>query len=525
LPGDRPRDRGSAGVPVEETMKRSLTLTVLALGIALSLPAAAQEQPAAAPEHPDIRLFFQAAAPDRDVQHEAFDQIEAQWRDGYAIMLVDLIRFLPSGKGDDDPVAAVMGNPEADASTGAGDMSNVDPLRGGSAFASRRNPRVQARESLVSFLERQTGQDFGDDLQSWREWSWTQQYDPHPQYGAFLAYIWGQLDPTFRNYFQGPSTIRLDEVQWGGVGADGIPPLDHPTMIPGGDADYLDDSNIVFGFYLDGEARAYPKRILAWHEMLYDKVGDTEMTVVYCTLCGTVIPYKSEISGRLVRFGTSGMLYRSNKLMYDGVTYTLWSSLTGRPVVGRAVGSGMRMEHLPVVTTTWGEWKATHPDTSVLSLDTGFERDYGEGVAYQDYFATDDLMFDVANHDGRLDNKAEVLAVRLPRGGALRDATMAITADFLRANPVFTFRLEGRNLVVVTSAGGANRVYDATGAAIVEKVDETTVADIDGQRWLVTEDALVPADGAAAPLPRVPAFRAFWFGWYAQYPNTGLIGG
>lgn len=494
-------------------MKRIFSVLALALGIALTAPAGAQD-------HPDIRLFFQAASPERDVQRDALKEIEKGWRDGYTMMLVDLIRFLPSGKGDDTP--SIGGSGEIIDVETQGGGGGGDPLQGGSRFASRRDPRVQARESLMSFLEDRTGQKFGDDLQAWREWSWQQDYDPHPQYGVFLANVWGQLDPTFRNYFQGASTIRLDEVQWGGVGADGIPPLDHPKMIPAGQASYLADDNIVFGFYLDGEARAYPKRILAWHEMLYDKVGEAELTVVYCTLCGTVIPYRSEVGTRLVRFGTSGMLYRSNKLMYDGITYTLWSSLTGEPVAGRAVGSGMRLEHLPVVTTTWGEWRSMHPDTTVLSLETGFDRDYGEGVAYQAYFATDDLMFDVPDHDGRLNNKAEVLALRMAREGA-PDAALAISADFLQARPVYRFEMEGRDLVAVTSSAGANRVYDAGGTEIVARVDDTTVRDAAGRDWTVTEEALVPADGSGAALPRVPAFRAYWFGWHAQYPDTELI--
>lgn len=499
-------------------MLRTRALLILAVMAALVAPAAAQD-------HPDIRLFFQAGFlgdVDEGAQKDALKEIEKNWHPSYAIMLTEMARFLPDGKGN--PGAGIEAEQAGDPEFGGGDIGNVDPLDGGSRFASRRNPKVQARERLMGFLKDQTGQDFGDDFAAWREWSWDQTYDPHPQYPVFLANFYGILDPTFRNYFQGPSSIRLDEVQWGGVQADGIPPLDHPKMVSADDASYLDASNIVFGFYEDGQARAYPKRILAWHELMYDKVGETEMTVVYCTLCGTVIPYKSTVGGREVRFGTSGMLYRSNKLLYDGITYTLWSSLTGEPVVGRAVGSGMRLEHLSVVTTTWGEWRSMHPDTQVLSLDTGFERDYDEGVAYAAYFGTDDLMFGVPARDGRLANKAEVLALRTAREGE-EDEAVALAADFLRANPVYNFEMAGRNLVVVTSANGANRVYEAGGTEFDVRVDDSTITDTFGTTWNVTEEALVRADGSGSPLARVPAFRAFWFGWYAQYPNTELISG
>ena len=79
--------------------------------------------------------------------------------------------------------------------------------------------------------------------------------------------------------------------------------------------------------------------------------------------------------------------------MYDQATQSLWSTLLGEPVIGPLVGQCIELKWRSVVTTTWGEWRRRHPDTKVLSLDTGFDRDYGEGVAYQEYFATDQLMF------------------------------------------------------------------------------------------------------------------------------------
>ena len=154
----------------------------------------------------------------------------------------------------------------------------------------------------------------------------------------------------------------------------------------------------MFGITINGQARAYPKRILAWHEMALDRVGGIDLTIVYCTLCGTVIPYESVVGSRRLTFGTSGLLYRSNKLMFDEETHSLWSSLEGVPVVGPLVDSGLRLPFRSVVTTTWGEWKRDHPATTVLSLETGYERNYGEGVAYRDYFSTDRLMFEVPEH-------------------------------------------------------------------------------------------------------------------------------
>lgn len=479
---------------------------------------------AAQSAEPDLRLFFEATSPDRRTQNDALKAIEKQWKNGYTIMLVELARFLPSGKGggDDRRIQGSETLVDVEAQGGGG---GGDPLdEGGSRFASRRDPRVQAREKVVGFLEDRTRQKFGDDWDAWMQWIWSQPYDGHAQYGVFKANAYRAIDQKFMQFFQGNALVRMDEVEWGGVPADGIPPLDHPKMIPAEDASFMDDSNIVFGFAHNGEAHAYPKRILAHHELMYDTVGGAEVTVVYCTLCGTVIPYKSEVSGRAIRFGTSGFLYRSNKLLYEPVTWTLWSSLTGEPVIGRAAGSGLHMEPLPVVTTTWGEWREANPDTMVVSLETGFQRNYDEGVAYASYFATDDLMFDVPIHDDRLANKAEVLGIRLTSETEGEPASaLAVDAAFLARNPVWHRDFAGKRLVVLTSPAGANRVYEAGGTDFARLLDNGRVEDSSGTVWIIGEDVLVREDGSGAPLPRVPAFRAFWFGWYAQYPETELV--
>ncbi len=373
------------------------------------------------------------------------------------------------------------------------------------------------RELLIEHTKYQHAEDTND----WYHWLWNQPESVAKDYAEFKAGLYRQIDPKFEPYFnerQATARIRLDEIRWGGVGQDGIPPLRDPEMIGAKQQQYLEDDNIVFGVKINGEARAYPKRILAWHEMFTDTFGEEAIAGVYCALCGTVIIYKTQHDGIAHRLGTSGFLYRSNKLMYDKDTNSLWNTVRGEPVVGPLVDKGIQLEHLSVVTTTWGEWKRRHPETQVLSLNTGHQRDYGEGVAYQDYFSTDRLMFNTPFNDQRLKNKREVLALRFQGAPKLQ---LAIDTEFLNNNRIFYERVGQQQFVVLTDDSGANRVYTPNGIKFERYDGKDTVLDSKGHRWLVTEEALVNDNGDS--LPRLPYHRAFWFGWHAAYPETRLI--
>ena len=372
---------------------------------------------------------------------------------------------------------------------------------------------------VYRLLEKKTGQKLGRNTNAWYRWLWETDPPLPAWYSDFKATWYAGIDPRFEEYFRDrPKTnIRLDEVRWGGVRRDGIPPLDHPKMLTANQAGYLAETDVIFGVSVNGEARAYPKRILAWHEMVRDKIAGQEFNGVYCTLCGSMILYRTKIAGKHYELGTSGFLYRSNKLIYDQETKSLWSTLEGEPVVGSLVGRGLKLEPLSVVTTTWGEWKERHPETEVLSLATGFERDYSEGAAYHDYFATDDLMFIVPGSDQRLKNKAEVLALRFGTRGA---PPLAIAQQLLSKHPIYQGKHGGLDYVVLTDRTGANRVYESGGETFA-RLTETSVTSAGGQEWRLTEAALLGPNEKR--LKRLAAHRAFWFGWHAAYPETELI--
>lgn len=422
-----------------------------------------------------VEAFFALASSDKKTSRRAEAQVRETWHEGYAVMCLELTQYAAASE----------------------------------------------RKRIFRLMEDQTGQDFGDDRDAWWRWIWSEARAGHPSYALFKSRLYGLLDARFAGYFAGDreTTIRLDEVRWGGVKQDGIPPLREPAMISASEAAYLGDDNVIFGLEVNGDVRAYPKRILAWHEMFTDTVGGVPVAGVYCTLCGTMILYETQVGDTDHRLGTSGFLYRSNKLMYDQATQSLWSTIEGEPAIGPLVGKGIRLPSRAVVTTTWGEWRTRHPATQVLSLATGHIRDYSEGAAYRDYFATDELMFTVPEVDDRLANKAEVLAIDL--GQAADGPPLAVSAEFLAENPVWHGEQGGRSFVVLTDLSGANRVY-AAGELRFDSWDRGALAtDAAGDRWIVTEQELIAEDGRK--IARLPAHRAFWFGWRAAYPETRLV--
>ncbi|MEM1221413.1 MAG: DUF3179 domain-containing protein [Verrucomicrobiota bacterium] len=374
---------------------------------------------------------------------------------------------------------------------------------------------------LLQLLEEKIGPETGANYHSFIQYLWSQEIENTPSYAIFKQLIHAPIDARFAAYFD-PSrqfNIRLDEILWGGVRQDGIPPLRQPEMITAEEANYLDETNVVFGIKINGDARAYPKRILAWHEMFVDTVGGIPLAGVYCTLCGTVAIYETTYKGMNHELGTSGFLYRSNKLMYDKATQSLWSTMEGQPVVGPLTGNDITLAHHSVVTTTWGEWKKRHPDTSVLSLNTGHERNYDEGRAYREYFSTDRRMFETPYHDKRLKNKDEVLALRFGKGNA---KPTVIAVNFLEKQPLYEETLDGVSYVILTDSSGANRAYARPSELRFKSWDQSTsLIDMNGDRWTLTEAALEKEDGTT--LKRLETHRSFWFGWHSAFPETILI--
>lgn len=227
--------------------------------------------------------------------------------------------------------------------------------------------------------------------------------------------------------------------------------------------------------------------------------------------------YSRRVGEEVLSFGTSGLLYRSNKLMYDHQTESLWMTLPGEPVSGPLAASGLQLKKLPVVVTTWGEWLRRHPATRVLSLDTGHQRDYRPGAAYGDYFASPRTIFPVARRDARLPPKEEVFAL------VINGRPKAYPLAALRREPVLNDTLSGILLVLVTDAqSGAVRAYERGLRRFrALEADSGVLRADDGSRWSMTEAALV-REGSGERLERLPGHTSYWFGWFAFFPQTLL---
>ena len=240
--------------------------------------------------------------------------------------------------------------------------------------------------------------------------------------------------------------------------------------------------------------------------------------------------YSAKINGERVQFGTSGLLYNSNKLMYDRGTNTLWRQFTGEPVVGRLADSGIKLEIFPVVVTTWAEWLSAHPDTTVLDINTGFYRPdlYGPesdpGSIYYDYFNSQGVYLPLSARSDLLEDKAVVLGLRL------ETLVKAYPLERLVEELVVNDELAGTPLVVVADPESrAARAYrrgshQFTAGSPRSEKGLPTVLDENGDPWEITEEALVNAADRSQRLDRLPGHMAFWFGWFASFPLTGVYG-
>lgn len=274
-------------------------------------------------------------------------------------------------------------------------------------------------------------------------------------------------------------SIPLDEILSGGPGKDGIPSIDNPVFISAKESSFLNNTDPGVGLVVKGESRFYPYRILVWHEIVNDTIQGEPVLITYCPLCATGIVFERVVAGVEQEFGVSGRLWRSNLLMYnranDEKSESLWSQVLGEAVLG--VNTGEKLTVVPSDIVRWADWKKLHPDTKILSANTGAVRDYGRDP-YEDYYTSESVSFGASFSDTRLHPKALVAGIEINgkyKSYSIEALKVGETRD--------TF--EGKDVVV--SKDSAGRIA-------------------------------VTASGE-----RVTHIPSFWFSWLSVHPETELF--
>jgi len=272
--------------------------------------------------------------------------------------------------------------------------------------------------------------------------------------------------------------IPVDEIHHGGPPRDGIPSIDQPKFdLPS--AARITDKDPVLGVIHHGVAKAYPVRIMDWHEIVNDEFDGEKVVITYCPLCGSGMAFEAEIKGRVRTFGVSGLLYNSDVLLYDRETESLWSQIMSQAVSGNESGTALQL--IPTYYTSWGAWKDHHPSSLVLSPQTGYNRDYNKSP-YIAYEWDQTLMFPVSLESKEMKRKDRIIGI------SLNGKHKAYSIKRLRKQDILTWD---------DQIGGQ---------------DISLVYDTDAEILMVTDN-----HGKI-----VPTTTMFWFAWYAFHPDTDM---
>jgi hypothetical protein len=250
-----------------------------------------------------------------------------------------------------------------------------------------------------------------------------------PGYVDSKARLFLLVEPRWAPFFRDrDSDIDWRFVSWGGVLIDDrplgdkrpcergcIPALDNPAVTDAGGGSWYPDDATVFGVVVNGEARAYPKNIMEVHELVNDILGGRHIGLPYCTLCASAQAYYTDRAGqRPLVLRTSGLLARSNKVMYELGTKSVFDTFKGKAISGPLRKAGVTLEEITVVTSTWGAWKSAHPRTTIVARDGGIGRSYpADPLQGRD---DEGPIFPVGDVDPRLPVQEQVVGVIAPDG-------------------------------------------------------------------------------------------------------------
>jgi Protein of unknown function (DUF3179) len=323
---------------------------------------------------------------------------------------------------------------------------------------------VEASLELARAFEQLTGKPLppehstamGDRLLAW-------DLPAPPGYRLLKRDIFLEIEPRWEPFFaDAESVIDWRWVGWGGVFIDDrpdatqgqicprgcIPALDQPKVTAAAQGRWYPDEAIVFGVVINGQARAYPKNMMEVHEMVNDTLGGRQIGIPYCTLCLSAQAYFTDrVPGFAPLLRTSGLLSRSNKFMYDVTTWSAFDTFTGRAISGPLHKAGVKLTQATVITSSWGDWKKAHPETTILAQDGGIGRTYPlDPLRGRD---KNGPIFPVGDVDPRLAVHDVVIGVTAPSGQAIAFPKVAVQLALRSNEPVTMGGVEIRR-----SAGG-----------------------------------------------------------------------
>jgi hypothetical protein len=292
----------------------------------------------------------------------------------------------------------------------------------------------------------------------------------------------------------GSATIPVQSIVSSGNPRDFLRPLDDPAVIPAADVlleterirgKHLVSTDRVIGVVVNGEARAYPLRMLNGHEIVNDTLGGEPIAVVYSPLCDAAAAFSRRVGDGVLAFRVSGLLHNANILMYSSGPEgdTLWSQLRARAVAGPGAVRGDTLDALPCSVATWGDWRLAFPESTVLAANPSMQRLYKQ-MDYERYFQTPDVDFPIAPPP--------------PAGGPSAKARVLVVSSGGERH-VLTYES------LVARTGGAGFVVERVG-----ELDVKITVGSDGRTVMVA-----PAEGA--PTGRFSTIHAFWFAWHAMH--------
>jgi hypothetical protein len=351
-----------------------------------------------------------------------------------------------------------------------------------------------------------------------------------PSFVAASSLHAGSLNTDFSK-----TLVPLDEIISGGPPPDGIPAIDRPVFVaPSAVEAWLSPQEPVLALEVDRDARAYPLQILMWHEIVNDTVGGKPVVVTYCPLCNSGLVFERVVDGATLDFGTSGKLYKSDLVMYDRQSHSLWAQMEGRAIVGQRAGTRLRL--VPANSIAFEDWRAAHPQGTVLSRHTGHRRNYGVNPyeAY-DQPAAQPFLFQ-GRPDPRRPPKERVVGV------TIGDTARAYPWPVLAAQHVVHDTVAGERIVVLYQPGALSaldrsemersRPIGATGvfssvvggrALSFESLPDGFRDRETGTIWNLLGQAL-KGPMAGERLRAIPHVDAFWFAWAAFNPSTSIYG-